>query len=360
MRLQLIAAAAAALVVASHAPAARAQWSVDGQVAVYADDDATSVVTPRTRVAWSPDGEAEVAVRYGLDIITSASVDVVASATRGFEEERHELAVSARHPAGELVLAGTAALSREPDFESRSLLLSVTQRLEDRRTEIEVGLRAGAAEVGVAGTPLSELGRRLDTLGGGLTVRRAMSPTLRAELGYVGERREGYQSSPYRWVDLADGLRAPEVVPGVRDGHAVAATLAWSLGPTVALHGVARGYGDDWGQRSLSGEALLRRAAASGGFEGAVRLRGLGRTAADLYAASYPTTARWMTADRRLAPMWSALAGAEVGWRTGPHLGTPVLRLTARVDVWRMRWSDHPRQEGRDAVLLSLGGGGRF
>src|SRR5215218_4260729 len=84
--------ACAAAVIALAAPTG-AQFSaaIDGRTSLYQDSDRTLISTTTAAVKISPIDRISIKGRYLADIITSASVDVISSATpEPFHETRHE------------------------------------------------------------------------------------------------------------------------------------------------------------------------------------------------------------------------------------------------------------------------------
>ncbi len=359
MQLRLSASLAFAFLVAL-VPSVRAEGRhvrVDARVGMYADDDATTVVTPRTRLWFAPDLDTEMWASYAVDFISSASVDVVSAATARITERRQEGVASISHTFRQTTLTGFASVSRERDFASQGFGLTVRQELARRSTAVEVGLSLLFATVGQGPTPLSDFGLHQGNFDARLTLSQVFSPVIEGGLTYEIQRVEGYQASPYRFVDVLPpgaslpSQRIPERVPDLRLRHALAATLAWSIAPWMALHSIVRGYADSWGLRALTTDLTLR-AGPWHRLEGALRLRGHLQGGADFYRPRYEAVRRSMTVDRKLAPMWDALAGLELGWSTGPEYETPWFRALAHVDGWWFRWSDHPRMTGRRSVLV--------
>jgi len=95
MRLQLIPLAlAVACVVALASPSALAAEpavSVDARGSIYQDSDRTTIITNNVAARGNPSDHVGVDARWLVDVITSASVDVVSAATTAFHETRHEV-----------------------------------------------------------------------------------------------------------------------------------------------------------------------------------------------------------------------------------------------------------------------------
>ena len=354
----------ALLLGAASGPGALAnEGDVDARVSIYTDDDETTVITPRTRAAWSPALGTQLGVGYAVDLITSASVDVravrvdgVSGATTRFSDQRHEILLSGSHEAGRRAFGAEASTSWENDFSSVGLGGSVRQELADRATWFEVGGSFMGARVGQAGTPLPVYSRALTAGGGRISVGRVLSAALELSATYELQHAAGYMASPYRFVDVVvQGQETPlarldERVPERRNRHAAALRAAWAVTSSVAIHAAFRGYTDDWGMRALTADVPVRLSLPAR-LELTVRARGHLQSGADFYQPVYREARRYMTVDRKMAPMRNALAGLELGWASGPEFARPLFRPFVGCEGWFFEWSDHPRMRSRTALM---------
>ncbi|MEY4583012.1 MAG: hypothetical protein RL701_7715, partial [Pseudomonadota bacterium] len=79
------------------------------------------MVTPTVRVGLDDETAGyRLGARYSADVVSAASVDIVATASKRFNEVRHNLSVDARLKRAALGGAVTAAVSSEPDYLSGS------------------------------------------------------------------------------------------------------------------------------------------------------------------------------------------------------------------------------------------------
>jgi len=344
VRLQLI---IAGMLVPS---AARAQVaSVDVRNGLYQDTDHTTINTTVVAAKASPTTDLKVDGHYLVDIITSASVDVISAATTAFHETRHEAA-------GGVSWHGLSAgyvYSVENDWESHTASADIQQDFNHRFT-LSLGGRYVANAVGRAKDP--NFHRSLDAYGGDVGLTFVLSPMDLLHLSYTAAYLDGYQASPYRFVTFdKQMLGAPETDPTTRLRHAV--TLRWNHhgeGDT-ALRSHVRVYSDDWG--IVSATVGTEWVIGMGAWETGLHVRGYAQNGADFYQASYMQPMRYMTADRELSPFIDGFAGARLGWHHGTASFLKEFRFEIKVDGFGFYFFDFPRLRERAGVIgeLALG-----
>jgi hypothetical protein len=154
---------------------------------------------------------------------------------------------------------------------------------------------------------------------------QSWSPVLETQLTYTGEIVDGFQSDPYRFVILGEGLKAQEHVPDERAREAVTARLAYYLRAIRAAVRISvRGYHDTWAIASGTAEVEAEK---SLGESLRVMLRGrfYKQSAAVFWSDDYtggipplgPRGQYW-TGDRELSPIWSWLGGVRAVWTVEP------------------------------------------
>lgn len=268
----------------------------------------------------------------GVDAVTTASVkDFRQVASGGFSIERKYV-----------TLEGGYAYGWEHDYKSHSMDVSAKTELLQRsmelslsyarnwdsvcdraQTDIEPTRRRGlekstacfTADPGVVSRPLA-----VDAFQASWT--QLWSPVFATQLIYSRQLINGFQSNPYREVNLGVSTPAQEFVPEVRDRQAVALKANFFLRPIkTALRLGVRGYRDSWDVRSLTGEIELERYL----FIDALRLRLRGRYynqgSAVFYSDDYYREPRgkYFTGDRELSTMRSWMAGVRFAY--GPSAG---------------------------------------
>lgn len=259
------------LVLLLQAPAPVAADGVTASSVLYVDDDDTQVITPRVQLDKTL-GDARLEVGYAADVWTSASIDVRTAATEAITEQRDELFASGTVELTDTTLSAGYRLSTENDYDAHGVTASIARDLAEGAATVEARLNLSLSDVGRSGDP--GFSRSLFGLGGRLSWTQVLSPRALVQVGYEIERLAGFQSSPYRWVALGDGLGPlcrPQAVhcvterhPDLRLRHAAAVRGRYALPLGWALGAGYRFYLDDWGVASHTIEADVRWNVAEG------------------------------------------------------------------------------------------------
>jgi len=331
---------------ASSAPAAAASplnVHAGMDVAGYADSDHVFVFTPIVTgrvedptAGWSVDGS------YLVDVVSAASVDIVATASKQYTEVRHAGTLGASYQPRSLGGSVNASVSREPDYLSWTAGGAVNGDLADKNATLLFGFNYGHDVAGRTDTPFSVFSRSLDSAGlkaGGTLVldRRTIASGV---LDAIFE--SGDPSKPYRYVPLfAPGTSVPEgasvdlvarlrvaarpleQLPLTRQRYAVDLRIAHRFGTTSTLRLDERLYDDSWALLASSTDARYlvdvgRR------WEVGPHLRFHGQKAVDFWkraytvgpGSSYPAL---RTGDRELGPLIGVTEGLSVRWKLGPE-----------------------------------------
>jgi hypothetical protein len=244
---------------------------------VRADTDRTTVITPRLHVGVPLAEETRLDLVYTADVWTSASIDIRTSASRvvGGEdaqpvtEQRDEINVGLGHAFTDLSLSGGYRYSTEYDYESHGGSLGVAYDFADSNAQIALGVRAYFDRVGRAGDPGFE--REAEQLSARASFTQVLDRQTVAQVVYELTRQQGYLSSPYRYVRIANDVGslpsrcaysttmfeprtleacAPENNPSERLRHAMAVSARRALGDALSAGANYRFYIDDWGMTS--------------------------------------------------------------------------------------------------------------
>jgi hypothetical protein len=276
-------AALGGLLPASSAVVAQEANAASASTALYVrtDTDETVVVTPRLRVG-APLGEAtRFDLVYTVDVWTSASIDIRTSASivpgepsgigraRPVTEQRDEIDASLQHAFTDVTVSGSYRYSTEYDYESHGGALAAAYDFADNNAQVALGLRAYFDEVGRAGDPNFSRPSRMLTARGSFT--QVLDTQTFLQLVYELTRQEGYLSSPYRFVRIADDVGAipstcqypttmyvertlrqclPENNPDERLRHAIALHVRRALTEALSAGANYRFYLDDWDMTS--------------------------------------------------------------------------------------------------------------
>ena len=322
------------------------------RVAVYQDDDATTVVTTAVQ-ALVPLGEVG-AVRAGwlADVVTSASVDVVTAATRPVHERRDELRAGLDVGGGDARMSADWAHSTETDYQSNRLSLDGGVDLSGHATT--VGARASVlfAAVGRAGDDAFD--ESLRVWGAGLGLTQVVDARTVVSVGASLELASGYQSSPYRFVFVADGAALPETHPRRRGRASVTFRLRRSLSPTVTAAVDERLYRDDWGLSASSTTARLVLA-MSEHLDLELRNRFHVQSSAAFWQRHYEQRRRHMSADRELSALLDDFAGPALVYEARGVGPFDRVRLDAGAEAFVYRFLDSDRIGSRFGLQVTAG-----
>ncbi len=326
-------------------PAPPAEHAIDvrasSELAMYADTDHVFVVSPtiaanvaKPTAGWSFGG------RYLVDVVSAASVDIVSTASRRWEEIRQVGAVDVAYKPGNFGVAANANVSSEPDYLSLTAGGAVTQDLLQKNLTLLLGYNHGHDVGGRTGTPFSIFSRKLDRDGikAGLTavLDRATILSVVTDFGF----EYGDPSKPYRYIPLfAPGTsvargasidtvtairlsaRPLEQLPLTRDRYSIAGRLAHRFGSST-LRVDERGYIDTWGLKASTTDARLifdvgRR------IEVGPHVRMHMQTGVDFWQRAYIMKPNFdipalRTGDRELGPLVGLTGGGSLQIGMGP------------------------------------------
>ncbi|MEO7111772.1 MAG: DUF3570 domain-containing protein, partial [Polyangiaceae bacterium] len=181
------------------------------ELSTYADTDHVFVQTPSIAGAvsnpvagWSADAS------YLVDVVSAASVDIVSTASRRWEEVRQAGTLNAAYKPRSIGVSGSANVSSEPDYLSWTAGGAVTQDLFNKNFTWLFGFYHTHDIAGRTGTPFSvfshSINREAFKAGGTLVLGR------RTIGSFVGDVivENGDQSKPYRYIPLfAQGTNVP-------------------------------------------------------------------------------------------------------------------------------------------------------
>ena len=177
----------------------------------YKDTTAVNILSPAIRGSVvSPTAGWNVGASYLLDVVTAASPDVVASASRHFRDYRHAVGVTGGYKPGRWGAQGSFSYSQEKDYISRAAGLTLTGDFKDKLVTPALGYSYTWDTIGRAGTDFSVYGKPFNTheITAGSTI--VINPTTVFVAGVGVALENGDQSKPYRYIPLfAPGVNPP-------------------------------------------------------------------------------------------------------------------------------------------------------
>jgi hypothetical protein len=336
--------------------------------ALYArtDSNATTVWSPRMRVAGSIGEAAGVEAAVALDAWTGASVDVTTAATKAIQEVRKEVTAGAHYTFSDLTISGGYRYSNEPDYWSHGGIGTFALDLANHNTTLALALFGNRDEVGRAGDPSFK--KPQGALGARLSLTQVIDTQSLIQLSWETTRVNGFQASPYRYVAIGGQgtcassapLCLPEHAPDERLRHAAVVRGRRALGRHVSVGLEYRFYFDDWGLRSQTVAPDLAFLVVEHGTL-SLGYRYYTQNEADFYKPRYLLASdanHYVTRDRELSAMYANRL--SLGYKHDFELGTGgcVLSSALRTGITRYKYLAFVGLERVDAlegtVLLSL------
>lgn len=185
---------------------------------------------------------------YYVDTITSATIDVITSASE-YTEERTEKTLGADYLHDNVTLSMSYTNSEENDFVANSVNFGISQLMFGDLTTVTMGYAKGWDTITATGN--SGFEEKADRQKYKLGLSQVLSKNLLVDLSYETITDEGYLNNPYRsvryLVDPTTYAKQSEVYPNTHTSHAAAIRALYYLPYRAAIKGEVRGYTDTWG-----------------------------------------------------------------------------------------------------------------
>ncbi len=254
------------------------------------DGGGVTVEGPSVLVRKQIGDSVSVAANYYVDLISSASVDVVTTASP-YTERREQKSLSVDYLRGKSLYSLGYVNSDESDYRSDTAFVSVSQDLFGDLTTVSLGYSQGWDTVGQRGD--ADFEQRTDRRNYRLGLTQVLTRNLLLGLNYETTTEQGYLQNPYRVLRYTGPVAGsyatgPEVYPGTRTGNAAAAKLKYYLPWRAAVEGQYRYFADTWGIRAhTAGLEYTQPAWGKWLFTG--RYRYYTQNAADFYSDLFPS-----------------------------------------------------------------------
>ncbi len=288
-----------------------------------------------TTTVTSPSGRSRLVVIPGTGVVTR-QYDAAAGVLPmdyGFHDRRTAFNVGYSAPFGEASRwSAGAAYSHELDYRSYDFNFGVSRDFNHRNTTVSAmaNLEFDQSKPQFGDpeplTPMSGTAK-----GGGdsktvssllIGVTQVMSRRWITQLSYNIGKSEGYQTDPYRVVSVLDSTTGDPLtyLYEGRPRSRLRQSLYWgnkvSVGPTVTDVSV-RGYHDDWGITSFTGE-IAERVDITRWFYVEPSFRYYQQSAADFfvnYLKSGDPTPAFASSDSRLGKFDATTVGVKLGFK---------------------------------------------
>jgi hypothetical protein len=279
---------------------------------------------------------------YYVDSVSSASIDVVATASP-YEEERTEYSAGLDYIHDKTIVSLGYTNSEENDFSADTVFVSISQDFFGDLTNLSMGYSRGWDEVGMIQSDFhEETDRQSYKLGLSQVITKNMLMGL--DVDVITD--EGYLNNPYRSYRYLVGSgfeTATEKYPETRTSTAVAIRSLYYLPYRASLKTEYRYFSDSWGVDANTLEfQYVHPVGPSWVFEGRYRI--YKQEKADFYSDLFPykDSQDFMGRDKELSTFsnYTLGLGASYIFGKGAIRHVDRLKLTALVDYLEFSYDD--------------------
>jgi hypothetical protein len=283
-----------------------------------------------------------VSANYYVDMVSSASIDVLTTASP-YEETRKQgsLAVDALNGKTQYTLSFTN--SDENDYTANTASFDVSQALFGELTTLSMGFSRGWDEVRKRGD--TEFEEPVDRRSYRVGLSQIVTPKLMLGLAYETITDDGFLNNPYRSVRYLDTESPagfafqPEVYPSTRTSNAVAFNARYFLPYRAVAFGEYRWFTDTWGidannVRVGYTHPIGERWVLEGGY------RWYDQSAADFYSDLFPRrdAQNFLARDKELSTFTSHMLSVGASYEFGSSRWSFLKRSTVNVFYDRVRF----------------------
>ena len=191
-----------------------------------------------------------VSANYYMDMVSSASIDVMTTASP-YTEERTQGSLAFDVLQGKTQYSVSYTLSDESDYTANTATFDVSQDIFGDLTTVSFGFSQGWDEVRKRDD--DAFSETVDRRSYRFGLQQIVTPRLMAGLNYEVITDEGFLNNPYRSVRYLDDSSArgfsyqPELYPQTRTSNSVSLNARYYLPYRASLHGEYRYFTDTWG-----------------------------------------------------------------------------------------------------------------
>jgi hypothetical protein len=186
---------------------------------------------------------------YYVDMISSASIDVITTASP-YTEERTQWSLGMDYLRGNTTMRVNYTESVESDFDAKSYAFSVSQDMFGDLTTLTLSYGLGDDLVRSSVDPSFE--EPLDRQIYGVGITQILTKNLISSVNFETVTEEGFLNNPYRVVRYVDPTSAlgysfePELYPNTRTTSAIGMRARYFLPYRAAIEGEYRWFTDTW------------------------------------------------------------------------------------------------------------------
>lgn len=280
------------------------------------DGGGLQVQGPSVLVRKAYKDKVSVWANYYVDMISSASIDVMATASE-YKEEREEKSLGVDYLHGKTFMGLSYTNSEESDYSANSVSFGISQDFFGDLTTLGVTYGRGWDQVRRNGDENFSEETERQTFR--VDLSQIVTRNLVVSLTYQGVTDEGFLNNPYRQVRYLDSGAArgysyeAELYPRTKTSSATALRGMYYLPYRASVKAEGRIYRDTWGVDAWNAElAYVHPLGDHLTLE--AKYRYYDQTAADFYSDLFPyqDSQNFMARDKELATYSTHTLGAGI------------------------------------------------
>lgn len=276
------------------------------------------VVGPSVLVRKSYKDKVSIFANYYVDMITSASIDVVTTASE-YTEERKEKSLGFDYLHGKTSMGFAYTNSEESDYSAHSARFGISQDFFGDLTTLGISYARGSDTIRRNGDDVFEAETKRQVYAVDLT--QVLTRSMIANISYEAVTDEGFLNNPYRQVRFVDPSAArgysyeAELYPRTRTSSAVAGRVMYYLPYRASLKGELRHFSDTWGIKAWNAELAYVHPLPRG-WTLDLKYRMYSQTAADFYSDLFPRSSaqNFLARDKELASFDTHTIGVGISY----------------------------------------------
>jgi hypothetical protein len=251
---------------------------------------------------------------YYVDMVSSASIDVITTASP-YTEERKQWSIGMDYLRGNTTMNVGYTNSVESDFDAKTWSLSVSQDMFGDLTTLTLSYALGDDVVGRSDD--ESFARQNKRQHYGVALSQILTRNLITALNFETVTDEGFLNNPYRSVRYADSTSGtgysyePELYPRTRSSNAVGLRARYFLPYRAAIQGEYRFFTDTW--EISSHTAAISYVHPLGPWTFDLKYRWYDQTGASFYSDLFPRAeaTNFRARDKELSPLTSTTLAFE-------------------------------------------------
>lgn len=282
------------------------------------DGGGVDITGPSVLVLKKIGQNVAVSGNYYVDSISSASIDVVTTASK-YSEDRTEVSVGGDYMRGDSIMSVSYTNSNEDDYESDTASFGVSMDMFGNMTTVSLGYARSWDTVENNNDP--SFSKDVDRRNYKVGISQVLTKDMIMELNYEAITDEGFLNNPYRSARYVDSTSPigysyePEVYPNTRTSNAIAVRSLYYLPWRSATYAEYRFFNDTWGITAHNIKIGYVHPLENGWvLEGSYRY--YTQNAADFYSDLFPrqNSQNFLARDKELSEFTSNTIGFTVSY----------------------------------------------